>query len=93
MNWQFITRVEFFMDFEIFSNIFDDFSNLPHMGGQIIVFMIGLGVSIRHEGKVKWEYYNFRVAELTNEAEFQILTNVIIRWMTYVIYFKQKLKQ
>ena len=79
-DWQVPPQVEFFLDFETFSNIFDDFSNLPNMGGpnsedeenKGFVFMIGLGVSIRHEGKVTWEYYNFRVPELTNEFEFQI---------------------
>ncbi len=35
--------------------------------------MAGLGVSIKtSDKKVRWEYYNFRVPELTNEYEFEM---------------------
>jgi hypothetical protein len=79
-DWQADVRVEFFLDFEIFSNIFDDFSVLPNVGGPSIdgeemsmVFMTGLGVSIKtSDGKTKWDYYNFRVPELTNEYEYEM---------------------
>jgi hypothetical protein len=79
-DWQADVRVEFFLDFEAFSNIFDDFSVLPNVGGpnvdpdeMSIVFMSGLGVSIKtSDGRVKWEYYNFRIPELSNEHEYEM---------------------
>jgi hypothetical protein len=83
-DWQTDVRVEFFLDFESFSNIFDDFSVLPNVGGpstdadeMSMVFMAGLGVSIKTpDGKTKWEYYNFRVPELTNEHEYEIFNQL-----------------
>lgn len=75
-DWQKPKTVEFFIDFELLNNIFDNFDELPNRSGpkghQSIVFMIGLGVSIRKDNKIKWEYYNFRVPELTDEHEFKI---------------------
>jgi hypothetical protein len=84
-DWQNPNRVEFFLDLESLSNIFDDLRNMPNRGGENIVFMLGLGVSIRTDElpaitpipgmgrrKVKWEYYNFRIPELTEHFEFQI---------------------
>jgi hypothetical protein len=83
-DWQTDVRVEFFIDFECFSNIFDDFSILPNTSGpgedqdeMSMVFMTGLGVSIKtlenDTVKTKWEYYNFRVPELTNDHEFEMI--------------------
>ena len=71
-DWQRPLSVEFFLDFEILTNIFDDFSQMPQIGSSTKVFMIGLGVSIRNNGKVQWEYYNFRVPELSDNYEFAI---------------------
>lgn len=80
-DWQADVRVEFFLDFETFTNIFDDFSILPNVAGpnvdpdeMSIVFMSGLGVSVKtSDGHIKWEYYNFRVPELSNEHEYEMI--------------------
>lgn len=82
-DWQMDVRIEFFVDFECFSSMFDDFSMIPNASGpgsknseqgqMSIVFMTGLGISIKDSnGKIKWEYYNFMVPELTNEHEFEM---------------------
>lgn len=80
-DWQKPAKVEFFIDFEFFSSIFDSFEHIPNMGGPTteysedikdIVFMVGLGVSIRSLNKVTWDYYNFRVPKLDNQYEFEI---------------------
>ncbi len=79
-DWQTDIQVEFFIDFECFSNIFDDFSVLPNTSGpgadqdeMSMVFMAGLGVSVKTpDRKTKWEYYNFRVPELTNDHEYEM---------------------
>jgi len=77
-DWQNHVRVEFFLDFEIFTNMFDDFSVLPNVGGastdsSSMVFMAGLGVITKdQQGKSKWDYYNFRIPELTNDREYEM---------------------
>jgi hypothetical protein len=79
-DWQNDVRIEFFLDFEGFSNIFDDFSILPNVRGpnidpdeMSIIFMAGLGVSIKtSDGHTEWEYYNFRITELSNEHEYEM---------------------
>ncbi len=38
--------------------------------------MIGLGVSIRIDGKVRWEYYNFRVPNLDEDCEYQLFNKM-----------------
>jgi hypothetical protein len=83
-DWQNNVHVEFFLDFELFSNMFDDFQLLPNIAGpginsdcMNIVFMAGLGVSIKTlDGKTKWEYYNFRVQKLSDDHEYEMFNNL-----------------
>ncbi|MCC6686755.1 MAG: hypothetical protein IT205_07185 [Fimbriimonadaceae bacterium] len=42
-EWASPEPLEFFVDFETTSNLDDDFSKLPHIGGQPLIFMIGCG--------------------------------------------------
>lgn len=82
-NWKNDVRIEFYLDFEILSNIFDDFNSFPNMNGPnkdvedpSIVFMCGLGISIKSENNTKWEYYNFRITELKDQYEFQMFNDM-----------------
>ena len=40
-DWQVPTEIEFFVDFETFNNLDDDFRGFPAVGGQSLLFMIG----------------------------------------------------
>lgn len=99
-DWQSEVRVEFFLDFEIFSNIFDDFSVMPNVSGpgldeeiMSIVFMTNLGVSVKTpDGKSRWEYYNFRVPELTNEHEYEMFDKVYNKIEEFCNEFKIKVQ-
>lgn len=62
-------KVEFYIDFETFSNIFDPMDKMPNKGGLEIVFMIGLVVVGVNCGR---EYYNFRVNEVSKTEETRI---------------------
>ncbi len=61
-------KIEFYIDFETFSNIFDSMDCMPNKGGSEIVFMIGLGVVTNNE----WSYYNFHVNEVSKNEETKI---------------------
>jgi len=41
--WRTATPAEFYVDFETVSNLADDFSRLPRIGGQPLIFQIGCG--------------------------------------------------
>ena len=42
-EWYATPGVEFYVDFEFYSDLNDDFSKLPEKGGQPLIFMIGCG--------------------------------------------------
>ena len=70
--------VEFYIDFEIISNIFDPLNNIPKIGSNSIVFMIGL-VSVINRDLQDFpiiKYHNFTAENLTNEEEYKIFTNM-----------------
>lgn len=62
-------KVEFYIDFETFSNILDPMDQMPNKGGSEIVFMIGLFVV---EVDKKSSYYNFRINEVSKTEETRI---------------------
>lgn len=77
-DWKDHVEIEFYLDFETVTNVFDDFETLPNISGpgvdvddMQIVFMIGLGISIKKPGeKTEWEYYNFRINKMTKDQEY-----------------------
>lgn len=56
---------EAFVDFEVFTNIFDDFSNIPYCTDTFFIFMIGL----YYNG----EYYSFVCENITKNSEYQMM--------------------
>jgi hypothetical protein len=71
-DWHKKMEVEFYLDFEVFTNVFDDFSSIPTSKNESIVFMTGIGVLTED----KWDYYNFRINELTDSAEYDMFNMV-----------------
>ena len=54
--WRTPTGLEFYVDFETVSNLADDFSSLPQIGGQALIFQIGCG---------RWEDGSWRFEQWT----------------------------
>lgn len=67
--WRNIQGLEFYVDFETVSNLDDDFSRLPAVGGQALIFQIGCG----HEQDGEWRFRQWTVGELTPLEEARIL--------------------
>ena len=54
--WRTPAPLEFYVDFETVSNMADDFSRLPRVGGQPLIFQIGCG---------RWDDDNWRFEQWT----------------------------
>lgn len=67
-DWQ-RGALDFYVDFETVSSAFDDLSKFPRIGGQNMIFMIGVGYVVRG----KWYYRNFTAETLTRECEAKIM--------------------
>ena len=62
------------VDFETVGSIFDDFKSLPMAQDQNYLFMIGVGYKIKISDKHSETHYKmFLAAELSKDAEFQII--------------------
>ena len=57
--WRSVPPLEFYVDFETVSNLDDDFTALPAVGGQPLIFQIGCG---------RWEHGEWRFAQWTVDA-------------------------
>ena len=68
-EWYPEPSVEFYVDFEYCSDLNDDFSNLPHKGGQPLIFMIGCG----HLEDKEWHFRSFVVDHMTEKEELRII--------------------
>ena len=64
-EWRSPKPVEFFVDFETVSNLNDDFSKFPNVGGRPLIFMIGCG----HMEDGEWVFKQFTTKRLTDSAE------------------------
>lgn len=71
--WRDPAPMEFFVDFETVSNMGDDFSALPAVGGQPLIFQVGCGWV---EGET-WRFEQWTADHLTEADE----ASVIDRWM------------
>ena len=72
-EWAVPEPLEFFVDFETTSNLDDDFLNLPEIGGQPLIFMIGCG---------HWE----PIDELARKDASWSLNPAKRRWIFKVFY-------
>lgn len=68
-NWREERPLEFFVDFETVSDLNDDFSKIPHSGGQPLIFMIGCG----HLENAEWNWTSFTTNDLTEDSESEII--------------------
>jgi hypothetical protein len=67
--WRDPAPLELYVDFETVSNLDDDFSALPAIGGQPLIFQIGCGWYEEQE----WSFAQWTVDQLTEQAEAVIL--------------------
>jgi hypothetical protein len=81
MNWQEKPKLEFYIDFEIVNNIFDDLSQIPQVGSETFVFMIGL-VAVYNKNRIRFmsesqsKFYCFVAEDLSDEAEYKIFDDL-----------------
>lgn len=71
-NWRQKTN-EIFIDFETFSNIFDDFSQLPRSQNTDMIFMIGIGYTENNTFK----YKHFLAENNTIDEEYRIIDQFV----------------
>ncbi len=64
-EWRQPAPLELYVDFETVSNLADDFSELPRMGGQPLIFQIGCG---HYEG-ARWAFRQWTVDRLREPDE------------------------
>ncbi len=69
-KWLVPSNAEFFVDFETFNSVNDDFSRFPEAGGTPITYMIGCGDMIEGE----WVFKCFVAREETYEEEKRIFS-------------------
>jgi hypothetical protein len=67
--WRTPARLEFFVDFETVSNLNDDFSRLPEMGGQQLIFQVGCGRWDAGE----WRFAQWTVDRITEPEEGRLI--------------------
>jgi hypothetical protein len=74
--WREPADLEFYVDFETVSNLADDFTALPRIGGQPLIFQIGCG----HWEAGTWRFAQWTVDRLdeTHEAE------IIAAWLAHL---------
>jgi hypothetical protein len=75
--WRAVPVVEFYVDFETVSNLDDDFTMLPRIGGQALLIQIGCG---RKRTDVTWIFRQWTVDALTVAEERRIVD----AWIAYM---------
>lgn len=75
-DWHPKAKLEFFVDFETVSNLDDDFSTFPVIGGTPLIFMIGCG----YEKDDEWKFDCFIVDRLSARSEAEIIT----KWVEHM---------
>lgn len=75
-DWRTAAPLELFVDFETVSNLNDDFSRLPEMGGQTLIFQVGCG----HLEDGRWEFAQWTVDRITEPDE----ASIIGRWIEHM---------
>lgn len=74
--WRRPAALEFFVDFETVSNLADDFTRLPQVGGQVLIFQVGCG----HREDGEWRFRQWTVDRLTESEE----AGLIGRWIEHM---------
>ena len=69
-QWMIQDKLRLSVDFEMISNVFDDFIGLPNSQEKDYLFMIGVSYQIESN---PISYKMFLIAELSEEAEFQLI--------------------
>ena len=82
-EWHPTPPLEFYVDFEIVSDLADDFSRLPERGGQPLIFMIGCG----HVEAGEWRFESFVVDALTEPEEARIIEG----WLAHMEQVRRRL--
>ncbi len=82
-EWHQIPPLEFYVDFETVDNQADEFANIPDMGGQPLIFMIGCG----HVENEQWVFRCFIADSLTESAERMIIDE----WYEHMRFVKERL--
>jgi len=74
-DWRTPAQLELYVDFETASNLADDFSRLPLIGGQALIFQIGCG---RWEGDL-WRFDQWTADRLREADESVIIDGWVAR--------------
>jgi len=82
-DWFESRGLEFFVDFETFNSMNDDFSSLPAAGGRPMIFMIGCG----HEVAGGWEFMVWTAREESYDEERRIIGE----WLAHMDAIRHKL--
>lgn len=82
-TWRTPEALEFFVDFETVSDLYDDFRHIPQRGGQPLIFMIGCG----HMEDGDWQFRCFIAHDLTEGAEAAVIDD----WLTHMEAVRQRL--
>ncbi len=73
-GWRRRVPLELYVDFETVSNLADDFTRLPEVGGQPLIFQIGCGRwSAEPSGAPVWEFSQWTVGAITEAEEARII--------------------
>ena len=82
-RWRPRGKVEFWVDFETVSNLDEDFTQLPGVGGQPLIAIVGCG----HMEQGRWRYSSFVADALTPKAEARILK----AWLAHMKTVKKRM--
>jgi len=82
-EWRATPPLEFYVDFETFSDLNDDFSAFPQRGGQALIFMVGCG----HIEDGEWQFACFVAEEATVTGE----RRMIDAWYAHMDAVRQRL--
>jgi hypothetical protein len=79
--WRDPVAAEFFVDFETVSDLDDDFSSFPIVGGQPLIFMIGCGQFVPTANGFQWVFRSFTANVLNEPGEKRIIDD----WIAYLL--------
>lgn len=82
-QWHDEPPLEFYVDFETVSDLADTFTQLPHRGGQTLIYMIGCG----HIEDGEWQFTSFTVDALTEPEE----AHIIDHWFDHMAEVRSRL--
>lgn len=72
-GWRTPATLELYVDFETMSNLNDDFSALPAVGGQSLIFQVGAG----HWEGDRWVFAQWTADRLTEDAEATVIEGFV----------------